>query len=490
MSKTKELISYLPEFMQKYHFWLIALMFLVIGVIHYGPQLNWWIPLDINWFPLRERYTFERILLLVPVTYAGYIHGLKGGIIGLAVACIIMIPGALSLSILGIYAVVQSIGIIFVGALINYLVYLNNIRIARRRDVYEMLAKIIDGSTVPAFVIDKNHKVTYWNKALESLSGIKREDIVGTSDQWRAFYNRERNVMADLIVQGADEAEIKKLYNVAVKSHLLENAYEAEYFFPELGSNGKWLYFTVSPIRDSKGEIVAAIETLFDVTERKNAEENLKYYLKEITKAQEEERKRIARELHDDTVQNLIALLHQLENILNDKTGLPLKEAQILWGFYERIRDVIQGVRHFSRDLRPSILDDLGLLPALEWVTENLKTNYWITCTLRVVGEQRRLATEVELMLFRIVQEGLSNVAKHASASTAEVKIEFTKDKVLLAISDNGVGFRVPPNFNYWPHSGKLGLTGLNERVQLLNGVLEIKSEPGKGTTVYIEAPV
>ncbi|MBA7618312.1 hypothetical protein ES703_25633 [subsurface metagenome] len=495
-----------------------------------------------------------------------------------------------------------------------------------RRDITElkraeeMLAKIVDGSSISSFVINRNHKVTHWNTAIEALTGIKKEEIVGTDEQWRAFWPEKRPVMADLIVDGASADEIKGYYEGRChKSLLIDGAYEAEGFYPALGREGKWLHFTASPIKGPDGEIIGAIETLHDITkrkraeealrgseekyrslisnipdvawtsdenyrivfigpniervtgytqeeeyqigdwikwfdrlhpddvehakaafrefikgrisydieyrlkrkdgqwvwinerslgtyekdgklyadglisditERKRAEENLRYYLQEITRAQEEERKRIARELHDSTAQTLIALLHHLENLLSDKAELPVREAKALWAFYEEIRDVLREVRRFSRDLRPSILDDLGLLPALEWVTGELKKEHGIETSLKMVGSGRRFSPEVELLLFRIVQEALRNVAKHAQASKAEVKFEFDKQKIRITISDDGIGFQLPESLGELLHAGKLGLAGIQERVQLLGGSLELKSKIGKGTTIIASVPI
>jgi len=227
-----------------------------------------------------------------------------------------------------------------------------------------------------------------------------------------------------------------------------------------------------------------------DITRLKSAEKNLHYYLQEITKVQEAERERIARELHDDTVQNLIALLHQLDNFLNERVELPEADAKALWDLHERIRDILQEVRRFSRDLRPSILDDLGLLPALEWITEEFKTEYGIESGFIVAGNKQKLSQEAELLLFRIVQEALRNIAKHAQASKTEVKVEFDKNKIRINISDNGIGFQPPVNLGALPRMGKLGLAGIQERIQLLGGSLEIKSELGRGTTVFVEAPI
>jgi len=143
------------------------------------------------------------------------------------------------------------------------------------RDSELRLQSVLQSSPIPAFVIGKDHKVMYWNKALEELSGIKAEEVIGTTHYWRAFYSKERPVMADLIVDQALDAIPQWYFEKYTKSRLLDEAYEATDFFPELGDTGKWLRFTASLIRDFKGNLVGAIETLEDITDRKRAEEEL-----------------------------------------------------------------------------------------------------------------------------------------------------------------------------------------------------------------------
>jgi len=240
----------------------------------------------------------------------------------------------------------------------------------------------------------------------------------------------------------------------------------------------------------SNGKPTAFQNIARDITEEKRMEENLRFYVQQITKAQEEERLRIARELHDSTAQTLIALLHQLENLLYDKAKLPVGEARELWGFHEQIKGILQEVRHLSRDLRPSLIDDVGLLAALRWALRELKTEHSVDGNLQVRGDEQRLSQEVELILFRIVQEALRNIGKHSHASKAEVLISFEEGKITAIINDNGIGFQLPDKVGDLSRSGKLGLVGMEERVRLLDGSLEIKSEPGKGTTVTVEAPI
>ena len=132
------------------------------------------------------------------------------------------------------------------------------------------MSQIIQGSTIPTFVIDVNHVITHWNKALENLTGLASDDMVGTKDQWKSFYNRQRPSMADVILDQVTEREIRDLYGTKwKKSALLEEAYEAEVFFPNLGKDGKWCFFTAAPLRSPEGEIIGAIETIWDKTEEK-----------------------------------------------------------------------------------------------------------------------------------------------------------------------------------------------------------------------------
>jgi PAS domain S-box-containing protein len=145
------------------------------------------------------------------------------------------------------------------------------------------MAQIIMGSTIPTFVIDKDHTVTHWNRAMEKLTGFSSREIVGTKKQWAPFYEKERPSMADVIVEQIDELEIRKLYGTKWrKSLLIEGAYEAEAFFPNLGDDGKWCWFTAAPIKTSEGEVVGAIETIWDKTEDRKVEKEREQHTREL----------------------------------------------------------------------------------------------------------------------------------------------------------------------------------------------------------------
>jgi len=226
-----------------------------------------------------------------------------------------------------------------------------------------------------------------------------------------------------------------------------------------------------------------------DITEEKRMENNLRFYVRQVTEAQEEERKRIARELHDETAQELVAASRQLDSLISVPGEVPERDIKLLDGIRAQVDKTLEGVRRFSQDLRPSVIDDLGLLPALDWLVSDLEKQFAIGIGMAVLGPERRFSPEVELVLFRIAQEALRNVWKHSGASRAWLTVEFGNNKTTLAVTDNGKGFEVPRSVADLANVGKLGLAGMEERARLVGGKLTLESEPGKGTTVTVEVP-
>lgn len=162
-----------------------------------------------------------------------------------------------------------------------------------KRHMQRFLSQIIDGDPVPTLVIDAEHRITHWNRACATLSGLATETMVGTQDHWRAFYPAYRPIMADLIVDGSLEEHFEAYYQDNFRrSSTIEGAFEAEGFFPLFGEGGRWLFFTAAPLRDHQGKIIGAIETLQDVTKRHQAEDELLVYqshLEELVLARTQE---------------------------------------------------------------------------------------------------------------------------------------------------------------------------------------------------------
>lgn len=218
--------------------------------------------------------------------------------------------------------------------------------------------------------------------------------------------------------------------------------------------------------------------------------ENMRFYVRQITRAQEDERRRIARELHDDTTQSLALLSRQLDALATFYEGVPEAALRRVEKLRELTSSTLQGVRRFSQDMRPPALDDLGLLPALEGLAADLSAGGKIQAELEVLGQRRRLQPEAELNLFRITQEALRNVEKHSRASRVAITVAFAADAVRITIQDNGQGFRLPASTSELAPAGKLGLMGMQERAELLGGNVTVRSESGQGTTIAVDVPV
>lgn len=213
-------------------------------------------------------------------------------------------------------------------------------------------------------------------------------------------------------------------------------------------------------------------------------------YIAAVTMAQEEERKRLARELHDETVQSLIALGHRVEMVQKALDKDPERARQRLAELQSLAGDIQAEVRRFSRALRPLYLEDLGFVPALEMLAQEVERVNGLTVSVRVKGEVRRLAPDLELTAYRIVQEGLSNVVRHAGAKTARLTVVFASDGLTLRVRDDGCGFEPPVNPAHLALTGHFGLMGIHERALLFGGQMEVRSSPGHSTTLEVLLPL
>jgi signal transduction histidine kinase len=239
----------------------------------------------------------------------------------------------------------------------------------------------------------------------------------------------------------------------------------------------------------SRDHLRAAAEenaTLYEEVKRKDAARG--QLLKRVISAQEEERRRIARELHDETSQNLSVLAMGLETAGASLTGEATTRDK-LGGLKDLAVKTLDGVHRLIYDLRPSVLDDLGLPAGLRWYAESRLEPLGVRVSLMVTGEERRLPAELETAVFRIGQEAISNIARHARAANVFLGLGFQEESVTLEVEDDGGGFdpaaREPRNGTRgW------GLLGMRERATLFGGSLEIVSTPGTGTRIEVSIPV
>jgi two-component system sensor histidine kinase DegS len=340
------------------------------------------------------------------------------------------------------------------------------------RDSEEFNTNLLNNSPNPIAVFNPDTSVKYVNPSLERLTRYRFDELVGKkapypwwpeSPGWNA------------------RSDFRSVFQKSTNKELLFRTKEGVPF---------WVAVNSVPIRD-KRKTKYYVSYWVDITEEKQLRENMVSYVRQISNAQEKERERIARELHDDTAQALAALYGEVDDLLQlEAKGSP-KYGQ-LRNIENKIDVMLQNIRSFSHNLRPGLLDKLGLIPSLELLLEETSNNpsHGLRCKLAVKGIRKRLSSEVELALFRICQEALNNANKHAEATCFVITVLFLANSIHIKLSDNGIGFQAPENTSDLARAGKLGLIGMYERASLIGGTLSIKSADGKGTTISITAPL
>jgi len=338
----------------------------------------------------------------------------------------------------------------------------------------ERYRELFESANDGIWVHDLEGNIIAANKASEKLTGYTLDELGQTG---------KLNVSVFLNGEGLSLA--KEIRRKLLANEPLIQPYEQRI---TRGDGTEAILMMTTNLVSEAGKPVAFQHIARDVTEEKRMRENLHFYLLQITRAQEEERKRIARELHDDTMQYLVVLARELDELAYSSKAMSDEEKAKLENLRQQTTGILEGVRRLSHDLRPATLDRLGLLPALEWLASQVPAG--MNIEVKAYGTEKRLPAEVELVLFRIAQEALSNVRRHSQATEAEVKVEFEDKKTRITVRDNGKGFTLPGTTGDLVKGGRLGLAGMQERIQLLNGILKVESQPGKGTTVTVEAPI
>lgn len=237
----------------------------------------------------------------------------------------------------------------------------------------------------------------------------------------------------------------------------------------------------ISEVRRLQAELIRMARRL------EAAQQNLHSYIQAITGAQEDERRRLARELHDETIQSLIALKQQVQLARLDASRAGDRET--LDKIAAMTEQTIDELRRLIRALRPIYLEDLGLAAALEMLGRETSQSAETAVKFAVQGTERRLGSTVELSLYRMAQEALSNVVRHAAAKNAALRIQFDPGRVILEVEDDGRGFSAPKNRSEVAPSDHFGILGLYERAELIGASLEFQSLPRRGTKLRICVP-
>ena len=347
------------------------------------------------------------------------------------------------------------------------------------RSVEARVSDIVESAMDPIITVDRDQRIVLFNAAAEQAFRWPREAVVGLPLD-KLIPERFRQVHRTHIERfGQTGVTARRMGSQAVLMALRANGEE----FP--------IEASISHHAEDGQNLFTVI--LRDVTARIRAEEALRRSKEELQElglaahvALEQEKSRIARELHDELAQALTALKMEVawckEKLPAGQDGVAKKLVRM----QTLLDSTVAATRRIAADLRPLMLDDLGLLPALEWLVENFIERAGIPCELAISSPELQLQDAHSSAVFRIVQESLANIGKHARASHVEVAIEHNGAEVTIAVRDDGVGFS--PHDPRKPNS--FGHIGLRERASLLGGKATITSAPGHGTTIEVRLPM
>lgn len=287
----------------------------------------------------------------------------------------------------------------------------------------EFLSQIVEGTPIPTFVMDKNHEVVFWNKAIEKLTGIKAQEVVGSKEPWKAFYDEQKPVLADMIVDGEAEEKIAEYYDDYEES-MIEGSYEVTRFFEDLAGEERWLYFVASPIKNRKNEIIGAIETLQDITKRKEADKKNEL-LYSLLKHDLKNKRQV--------VVGHLKLLKEMD--LPDKAGEHLDKV------IDSVRDSGEIIRDIStyRKLEEIELDEKNIKTILENSISEINdvaqiSNFEIKTDLI---DSEVVASDLSERMFTNI---LENSIRHSRGSEVRVRVKDKESEVIVTIEDDGVG--------------------------------------------------
>ncbi|HSB69980.1 MAG TPA: PAS domain S-box protein [Candidatus Methylomirabilis sp.] len=346
----------------------------------------------------------------------------------------------------------------------------------RTEEALRKFAHVVEQTADAVVITDRDGIIQYVNPAFEALTGYAREDALGKTPR--------------ILKSGQhDQGFYQRLWKTICSG----GVFRAVFTNRKKGGGLIYAEETITPITDPGGTITHFVSVCRDITARIQAEEQLRRSREQLRalaghleSVREEERARIAREAHDELGQALTALKFDLAWLIHRLPKHQPAAQEKAQGMLALIDTTINTVRRISEDLRPSILDTLGLVAALEWQAQEFQTRTGIACSLLSGLPDVTLDRTPSTALFRICQESLTNVARHAQATRVIIRLSAEADYLALAVEDNGRGI---PEQDF-ANATSLGLLGMRERALLLGGELTIVGRPGAGTTVMVKVPL
>jgi PAS domain S-box-containing protein len=333
------------------------------------------------------------------------------------------------------------------------------------------LAGLLDSAMDGIITTDASQHIVLYNHAAEKIFGWEPAQVLGRSLEMLLPQRYRHGHAAHVQRFGATGVTSRRMGDGTVIHGLRRNGEE----FPMDAS--------ISHLDEAGGKLFTVI--LRDVSERVRAQQDLAAFATQAGAIREQEKSRVARELHDELAQSLTALKMDAIWLRDHLQDDPVAAAEKIATMLAMLDASVASTRRIAADLRPLVLDDLGLGAAIEWLVQNFTQRTAIPCALDV-DEDLSLDEPYATAVFRMVQESLANVAKHAQAKRARVTVQRTADAIRLEVQDDGVGFDPSAPRK----AGSLGLAGLRERAQLARGNVDIDSTPGGGTRVTAVIPV
>jgi len=354
---------------------------------------------------------------------------------------------------------------------------------------HQGLQDILEFLPDATFIVDPEKKVIYWNRAMEELSGLKKQDILGQTDYAYAipFYGERRPLLIDHVM--GENPEIEKSYDYIQRKGT--TLYGEAFVAGAYRGKGAYLWATAAPLLGRDGNIIGIVQSMRDISDRKRAEQELRQIPSKLISVQEEERKRLASELHDSIGQTLAAVKFWVEMALklrdeNDCNAVLTH----LEKFVPILQRSIQETRSIYMGLRPSMLDNEGLLATLEWLRgECMKLYPERHIKLDAGIAEEEVPESLKVNIFRIVQEALNNIAKHSKADRVDVSLSKIGSGIELVVSDDGAGMDLKLILQT-STARSLGLTSMRERAELTGGSFSIESTLGEGTTIRAFWPI
>jgi len=319
----------------------------------------------------------------------------------------------------------------------------------------------------------------------QMLSAMKEGIYLFGEEGKCAFVNRS-NAEGDMIGKTASEMGFPDILVKAIDEGCQNKSGHDLLTLREVGQDFEC---SLSPLIGQDGVARYVVVVVRKMSERVSKDEYLgRSFSLKIMEAQEEERKRISRELHDEIGQMISIIkvnLQQYRRSTDESVREKLLESSI-----ENLGQILKHVRRLSHDLRPSILDDLGLVAALRWYLDNRLRGTGINYDFQVDGKVRRLPAEVETACFRAVQEAVTNIINHAEAKDISITLAESNRCLNLIIKDDGKGFDIPAIREKALRSGHLGLMGMSERIKAVGGKMTVEAAPGRGCMIEISLPI